>query len=698
MMRFLYLVFLLMVLFSNDMKAFVGPVNSYKVKAANKSYDRNEYAKAEKIYGVLLDEGVLTIDEIEKYAHSLLICGKVDSSAKVLKRVTTLSPLGARVAYDAAVLTAHYEVADSLHEVYPDVMAYEDDSMESLHSLLASMPRGEGCEVLIEAINSEASDYAPALNHDTLYFVSFRQNDKFWNKGDNKGASSFQDVYKVVDGDVVPVEEGINTHYHDGPLCFSEDGRRMIICRNNYSFNNANAHQADLSKLYLFQYTRQDDGSWADAERLSFCQADYYYTHPHIKGDRLYFVSNMEGGYGQSDIYYVEILEDGTIGETTTNLGPEVNSPRREGFPYVCDNGDIYFTSDGHVGLGGLDLFKYVADGENEGVYNLGAKYNSAYDDFALVGMDDMEGYFSSNREGGVGDDDVYHYRVYPEIEVEVVDAISGDLLSDVSFRVSQLPNDDDISGLTDSSGHYSFFAHDAFQNAHVCVDEALGYCRYDSSILVNKEKLIVVLQPQMLGVRGCVYDSASMERYKDMTINICENGVVLTSIFTDDNGNYSQELERDKTYDLVLVSAHNLPVEVSISTARISNWLELDFPLSDLSEIESFNYGFDQSNISSQASQVLDDVVDMLDQYPWMRIELGSHTDVLGPADYNMILAQQRSDAAKEYLVSCGIDPLRIESKAYGEMHPKNRCETGVRCMPLEHLENRRTEIKILN
>src|SRR5690606_27588409 len=202
----------------------------------------------------------------------------------------------------------------------------------------------------------------------------------------------------------------INTKYHEGIVSFSPDGNTMYFSRESF-FDNMYEKNEDtntkLSVIQLFKATKNGD-TWKNVEALSLNSNAYSVKNPSVSkdGSTLYFASDMEGGFGKFDIYKAAIAADGTVG-APENLGNKINTPGQEMFPYAGDDEYFYFSSNGHLGLGNLDVF-YTTYSGTESVRNSGAPINSKADDFAFVIDADKNGYVSSNRAGGKGSDDIY--------------------------------------------------------------------------------------------------------------------------------------------------------------------------------------------------------------------------------------------------------------------------------------------------
>jgi len=208
--------------------------------------------------------------------------------------------------------------------------------------------------------------------------------------------------------------KSLNTKYHEGPMTFTNDGKKVIFTRNNFNNGKFKTSSDKINKLKIYTGDDKGVGQWGNIKEVPFNSDEYSTGHPSLtKDDKLmYFVSDMPGGFGGTDVYVVQ-YNGGTFG-TPVNLGPEINTAGNEMFPYVDERGNLYFSSDGHPGLGDLDIFyAQLTDGSKlKGkIKNLGTPVNSSKDDFGFIADGERKaGYLSSNRKRGGTDDDIYRF------------------------------------------------------------------------------------------------------------------------------------------------------------------------------------------------------------------------------------------------------------------------------------------------
>ncbi|WP_238987223.1 OmpA family protein [Confluentibacter flavum] len=315
-------------------------------------------------------------------------------------------------------------------------------------------------------INTKFSDFG-AIEHDgKIYFTSSRDEGVSIQRLYGWNEQPFLDVYvtskdskKQVDH-TSKLKGDVNSIYHDGPVTITKDGRNMYFSRNNANNLGKEYDKKGISNVKIYRATFKDS-IWTDIEDLSINNKEYSTQHPALSPDnkKLYFTSDMPGGYGGSDIYVVDINADGTLG-TPKNLGNVVNTKNTEGTPFVNNEGSLFFASDGHMGIGLLDIFGTILDenGDITSVINLGVPINSNKDDFSFtMNTDGLTGYFSSNRQGGTGDDDIYSYNRVLLLSVKgtVTDAINTNPIPNAVVTLYDDKENKIADILTDEDGNY---------------------------------------------------------------------------------------------------------------------------------------------------------------------------------------------------------------------------------------------------
>ncbi|WP_426432015.1 OmpA family protein [Winogradskyella sp. HB-48] len=397
--------------------------------------------EAEKWYAKAL-ESEDNPEMIYKYSEMLKANGKYDESNKQMEKFASMRPADNRA-------TAFRKNPNYLPKI---------------------LEQGKKFNVQDAGFNSAQSDFGGIVNDGKLFITSARNDNRKtygWNE------EPFLDIYTLTKnsdgayGNATLMNDKINTKYHEGLVSFTPDGKTMYFSRESYfekDFQKDSLSKVRYSQLYLFKATKLGN-DWDTVESLAINSENYSVKNPSVSADgsTLYFSSNMPGGYGNFDIYKAAINEDGTLGEPE-NLGQKVNTEGQEMFPYISSNNTLYFSSNGHLGLGGMDVFyTKVVDGKMAPVRNVGIPINSNGDDFAFtINEETEEGFVSSNREGGKGSDDVYAFKkLQPLCDVlitaTVLDDTTREPLSGASVSLYDADGNKIVSKTTNEEGVAEF-------------------------------------------------------------------------------------------------------------------------------------------------------------------------------------------------------------------------------------------------
>ncbi|GAB3331935.1 hypothetical protein GCM10027299_38020 [Larkinella ripae] len=511
----------------------------------------------------------------------------------------------------------------------------------------------------------------------------------------------------------------LNTKYHEGPVAFTKDGAKVFFTRNNYTNGKYRESSDGINKLKLY-VAEERKGTWGEAQELPFNSDEFSTGHPALNpNDKLlYFASDRPGGFGGTDLY-VSRFANGQWSEPV-NLGKGINTKGNELFPFVDDRGNLYFSSDGHPGLGDLDIFyAQLTDGTAvKAVQNIGEPLNSSKDDFGIVtdGVR-MLGYISSNRLRGGADDDIYRFRregsLYAcrELTINVVDAQTKQPLGNAQLDIDQK---DGVNGKrqaqTDGEG-----------NLRICLDpdtdfriaavmtgyqtNRLGFSTRGLSddqplrleIPLNPARSLTA-KPLKTTIKGRILTHTERLPIDGVAVilrNLCDSTVL--EMVTGPDGRYEFSVDPGCEY---IVEA--LKDCMGTTGARVSPTTNATAELTmfregDIIEIDNIYYDLAKWSIRPDAAVEMNKLVALMKKYPAMRIEMRSHTDSRGGAVYNKMLSTKRARAAVAYLNKGGISARRMKAAGYGESQPLNSCKDGVRCTEAEHQRNRRTEIKIL-
>ena len=626
------------------------------LKKANSYFDRMWYAEAAALYetALLRNPEQKSLDIIEKVADAHYFNANMERAYFWYDELYQLQKKD--MASENLFKYAHalkgsgkYRRARRLLRIYDKKLAEErseaknPESLEMREQVLDNILMAEDAFVVRNLdINSKYSDFGPMFyGDDRIVFASAVDSSFFTTRRYKWNNQPFLDLYVAMMNEgsdelhsAVKFSKKINTKYHEAAVAFSPDQQTMYFTRNNYG-KKLNRDNNGVNHLKIYR-SRKVGGAWTEAEELPFNGEDYSTGHPALSPDgrKLFFVSDMPGSLGETDIFYVDINADGSF-SGPKNLGANINTKHKEMFPFVTE-GKLYFSSNGHVGLGGLDVYEAEFDPESGFLpaKNVGKPVNSKSDDFSFIIREDTKsGYFASNRRGGKGDDDLYSFeRLLPEevnenaIAGVVIDLISGEVLPEAMVSLLD-ENQIKLKEMTSSEdGSFVF-------------EELSGNTRY--------------------------YIRTVKEGY--------------------------QEENRE------LQTQENQRVSTEIALNRLEERIVIEQGIRKL-KTDMILFDFDKFNIRTDAASELDDLVAVMKQYPSMVIKIESHTDSRGSQAYNKYLSDKRAKSSRDYLIRQGIDPSRIESAiGYGEERLLNDCDGTVRCSSEEHQRNRRSEFIVV-
>lgn len=501
--------------------------------------------------------------------------------------------------------------------------------------------------------NTNQAEFGPIKMGDDLILTSSKKPLIYKNNG-----LPFLGLYKAhlkKPGEIEKLElfspNLLDANANEGTPAFSKEGNLMVFARGNSGKSKDPSPDVDL---YI---STKRDGNWSTPERLAISDSIGWDGSPAFSrdGKTLYFSSNRRGGKGGLDLYRAPMDNSGRFGRPI-NLGSTINTRGNEIFPYVSEDGKLYFSSDGHPSLGGLDIFVASRSGDEIQIEHLGIPVNSVGDDFGLFLSDVTQGYFSSNRVGGKGDDDIYYFE---------------------------------------STG-----SEDRWWSNEITITESTEPVKV----------ALYHLRTQILNARNKPIANAK--------VGVKRNGEIQPVMFTDAKGyveiidlnpadqisfNASKEKFLTKRSEF-LMDGRDIPkqllkkelTDTTFDHKIILGQAEVGEEIGALFDVNPIYYDLDKSTIRPDAAVELDKIVQVLKDNPDISIELGSHTDARASASYNMKLSQRRAESAVKYIIEHGIEAARIKAKGYGETQLINGCSDGVDCSEEAHQENRRTEFKI--
>lgn len=504
------------------------------------------------------------------------------------------------------------------------------------------------------SINTNASEYGPVVTPTgDLVFTSDRV-DATGNDTYGWTGEKFSDLYlskKQTDGSfsgVVSLAAELNSGFNEGTPTFSRDGNEVYFTRCGSQGKGAD----DYCAIYISRL--QSLGGWSNPEKLLLFDADTFNVgHPFLSKDGKYllFAAEAPGGYGGKDLY-ISILQAGSW-TAPRNLGVEINTAGNEVFPFVDDQGTLYFSSDGHDGLGGLDIFSAPANGGTwSKPENLKLPINSGADDYGIwltkskpKDANDpvrMSGFFSSNRPGGKGKDDIYQFQ----LSNENLFVLEGVILE----KIFENPSD---------------------PNSKVIDFQPVNEANITLKKYAPGFPVVATLSSDKYGRFG--YD---LTKETDYYVSGEKEG------FLKQSAKFSTKGLRD-------LKNITIPVKVKLIVERIYEDREIVIP--------NIYYDYDKTTLRPESYPVLDSLYSLFAENPTIVVEIGAHTDSRGSNEYNLTLSQGRAASVVTYLISKGIPAARLKAVGYGESNPVNKCVDGVECTEEEYQLNRRTTFKIL-
>ena len=603
-------------------------------------------------------------DRDPEIGHKIAVCSyklrKYEAAAKRFKVVFKKDKEGIyegdRYIYaDALKRTGDYDLAI---EEFQKCLGSEDDmdkqiliqnqitGAEMAKDALETL--GLSVERIDKNINSKQSEYSAVYDVDgeTMYYASLNNNKVIVLDGNEEDYTL--KIYKSKkEGKTWAKPEVLDLKinredYFTGNVSISPDGREMYFTR---ALLDPVTNELTQSKIYVA--SRSED-TWSAVTELQGVNGDYMAKHPAVGElfgkEVLFFVSDREGGYGGLDIYYATRKGDGVFGDPV-NLGPTINSPLDDETPFYQD-GNLYFSSVGHPGMGGYDIFYSTWNGTRWArPQNMGQGYNTSLDDlYFSLDKTGYKGFIVSNRKGNLSVEsstccnDIFELNIL-KVEASLVNSSFDDSkkpLGGVEFQLVEMTNN------------------------------KMGFTEKKNSGKSHKASFALELDKAYRII-------ATKEGYFPDTLDFNTVDLTETKAF-------------EKSFTLKKKPEPPKPVESEYEELTMNQPIEL----------QNIFYDFDDDKILIDAEKDLNVILDLMNKYPEMKILLTSHTDSQGKDKYNEALSQRRASSAKRWLTKAGISPTRIRAIGKGEKEIRNHCENGVKCSDEEHRFNRRTEFSI--
>lgn len=630
---------------------------SNKEKRAEKEFQKYAFIESREIFQKLADRGERSIEIFSKLGDSYYYNNDYGNAHKWYAQLFTMDnkaiPREYYFRYAQTLKSiGYYEEADKALATFYSLESDKASFLPSIDPNYLTIINFQKGRFQIEnvSVNSPNQDFGANFYGPTqVVYASAIDTGLFYKRRHVWNNKPFLDLY-IADRDSEgrlsnqqKFDSRINSILHEATPTFSKDLNTMYFTRNNFTDGKIEEDSKDINKLRIYKSIRKGK-KWSQPEPVSFSSDSYSTSHPALTPDGkfMYFSSNMPGSMdmgeeelAETDIWRVSIDENGTF---STPINLSINTMGRESYPFVSKKGNLYFASNGHAGLGGLDIFVATinSDGSLSNPVNIGEPANSRNDDFAFV-IDDntLAGYFSSNRAGGKGDDDIYSFIQTEKLRVKcdqtltgtVVDAITGKALGNVKIGVKDDANVNIKTLLASENGNFA---------SSVPCDKQY-FVRADKEGYETQEELVVI--PDTNGITDMIIR---------MTPKVQIAGV------GDDLG---KALRLNPIY-----------------------------------------FDLDKSFIRADASLELSKILIAMENNPTMVIDIRSHTDSRAAASYNESLSDRRAKSTRDWLIKKGIDPSRLTAKGFGESQLINSCSDGVSCSEAQHQLNRRSEFIIIS
>lgn len=555
-----------------------------------------------------------------------------------------------------------------------------------------------------KSVNSEHLDFSPIPYKNGIIFTSTR--DSSCECKDKIAKDNYTDLYiaNFSSNKISQLEGDLNGIHHDGVASATSDGNTLFISRTNKKGRRKD--KIKDSKIYTLSKSEE---KWLNGIEVPFNNNEWATCHPTISadGNKIYFASSRPGGYGGMDIWVAS-----KVGDTwyePKNLGPKVNTAKNEVFPYISAKNELYFASNGHEGAQNLDIYK-ASGNDFAKIERLEEPINSESDDFGFSMKDEYVGYFSSNRVGGLGGDDIYKWE-REKIEPRAISVIDAKDLSQI-LKPSVSISAPDMETIVSSAEDVIILTPDPKKTYTITVNKG----GYDERVItVAGAEMLTAMEykvpinktlPKGFMTKVIVRSQKDLQPLPNAKLIITKSCNGNKSEFVAD-ANASAEffVECNCNYTITAMqngykeSTNNFSGPDCTKSAPATVFIDLDkvYKKGDLIQLKDIYYDYDKHDIRPDAALILDELVAIMKKYPSMEIDFGSHTDSRGSDIYNKSLSQRRTDSAKAYLVAQGIEQYRIIASGYGETVLLNHCKNGVKCSDEEHQLNRRTEVRVI-
>lgn len=713
-----------------------------KVKLANQLFTKYAYIDAIPFYEDLASKDGKNALYLSRLGDCYRLTGNSEKAEKVYSKLVALEHANAvNFYYYAQMLDENekYSDAQKYYNLYKEKNGADTRSERKTSSKTTDLFKDSASySIKNSSFNSAYADLALfPISDSSFLFASNRPNEKsvkhtyVWNN------QPFLDLYTIrkTPGDSFGTPKSLpgemNSPYHEGPIFFEKNSNTFYVTRNNINDKKIQKSSDGVNKLKIYMVNIDGTASKSFTD-FEYNNNEYSVGHAAVSpdGQKLYFSSDKPGGFGLADLYVCS-KENENWGKPE-NLGNTINTEGNEIFPFMAEDGKLYFSSEGHYGLGGLDIyFADLSKGDNIKVINPGYPLNSSKDDFSFyISEDNKHGNFSSNRNGGKGDDDIYEFTVLKK--EYFLSGIARDKETGVTLTNAQISLTDETGNIiaeinTDNGGNYNFeieagklYLLLGKKENYIAENLTVSLVNSSSETKINAD--INLEKDPGLSLYGLILDKIANTPLMNVKISIFDNltnfdivhletpasgdfRMILSDKKIHDKLNYNIKIEKEgylaKTVTFISEITKTGEIKLHEALDIALDKIEVGADIGKIIDIRPIYFDLGQWNIRKDATSELDKIVKVMNENPEMEIELGSHTDCRSTASYNLSLSDKRAKASAAYVKKNISKPERIKGKGYGESQLVNKCECEsdkkVPCTDEEHQMNRRTEFKVL-
>lgn len=695
----------------------------FSVKFGDFKYKISNYRGAAKSYRSYLndEENQYNVEVLRKLAKAYQKSNQLEKAEETYAKLTILDSSFADVLDYSEVLLKNkkYDTLSKYIKSNTELNGKED---VRLNSVLTSVKNVQQLSTVDTAniklsklsFNNSYSDFAPTYFQNGIIFSSnrissglFRSKRRLENKNFvGLYMSSVDDEFKSTKA----VAKNLIAHKNVGIASYHAKSRSLYYVVNNKP-RKANSTEKDLN-IYISKYDYVNN-TWSKGKVFPYNSPVYSNTTPFVNADgtRIYFSSNMNGGYGGFDLYYCEKKD--SIWSKPQNMGPKVNTTGDEFYPFVDQTNLLYYSTNGKSGMGGFDIFTYDLSNPKAESDNLGAPFNSNADDFGLIKFSSQDrGYFSSSRESNGKDADIYAYnRLKPtttNINLQVINIADKKLVPNAEMFIT---HEEQTTQYIANNGLKVIGKTEPGKSFKITVT-APNYDTTKLEFVVNRVDTLYLIELKKkvegCSLQGVVKNKTTNEVLDNVLIEIQneENANENYVVKTDFRGRYKVVgLKKFSKYKIVVRKDGYFNSEKNIKTLNtcipVNNTYDYveNFNLisGSVVKLENIHFDFNKVDIRNDAAKELDKIVTFMNENPEVVVELYSHTDSRGSEDVNKIISDKRAKASVNYIISKGISKNRILGRGFGESKLLNNCSNDVECTEEQHQVNRRTEMQVV-